>query len=317
MELKKMNIKPFIIDTDMALDDWMAILYLLEQPNIRIEAITVAATGEAHAKPGVRNALRLLALADHELIPIAAGSEKPLQGDHVFPWMIRFAMDHFFFLKAPKPIDGPSLMGAVDTIAQALKDTREPINFVAIGPLTNLATVINEHPDLVEKIAGITFMGGALDVPGNIESINKKIKNPYAEWNVYIDPLAADMVFRSGIPITLVPLDATNQVPITQDYLNEMESREGGAALEFVQRACRRVFRLSPPERMFYFWDPLAAVVALHPEIGKFEQRMLRVVTEEGSQSGRLVSSEDGAKISVCKHVDKAAFERLFLEGII
>ena len=311
-----MTIKPLLIDTDMALDDWMAILYLLRQSEIRVEAITVAATGEAHGKPGVRNALRLLALADHEAIPAAAGSEKPLQGDHKFPWMVRFMMDRFFFLKAPKPIGEPSLMNAVDMIVETLEDTPEAMNIVALGPLTNLASVINEHPELAEKIAGITFMGGALDVPGNIESINKKLKNPYAEWNVYIDPLAADVVFCSGIPVTLVPLDATNQVPLTQDYLEEMEKSDGSPALNFIHRACSRILRLSSLESRFYFWDPLAAVVALHPEIGKFEQRKVRVITDEGSQSGRIVSMDDGVKISVCNQVDQTAFERLYLEGI-
>lgn len=311
-----MTPKPLIIDSDMALDDWMAILYLLKQPDIRVEAITVAATGEAHARPGVRNAQRLLALADHPPIPIGAGSEKPLQGEHVFPWMIRFVMDHFFFLKAPKPVGELPAINAVDTIVQALREASEPVHIVALGPLTNLATVIRQQPDLIAKVDGITFMGGAVDVPGNIESVDKKINNPYAEWNVYIDPLAADVVFRSGIPITLVPLDATDQVPLTQAYLDEMAGVEGGLALDFIRRACGRILRLSTPERPFYFWDPLAAVVATHITIAAVEARTVRVVLEEGPQSGRILEDEAGATISVCQQVDRPAFERLFLEGI-
>lgn len=308
--------KALIIDTDMALDDWMAILYLLRQPEIRVRAITIAATGEAHAKPGVRNALRLVALADHPLIPVAAGSEKPLRGEHVFPWFVRFAMDRLFFLKAPKPAGPPATRDAVETIVQLLEETKEPIDIVALGPLTNLANVVMNRPDLIEKIAKITFMGGALDVPGNIESINKRLNNPYAEWNVYIDPFAAHIVFTSEIPIMLVPLDATNQVPLTQRYLDEMASKRGSATLEFIHRACSRILHLSGSERVFYFWDPLAAVVALHPEIAQFEKRTVQVVVEEGSHSGKVESVDDGANISACRQVDRAAFESMFLEGI-
>lgn len=308
--------KSFIIDTDMALDDWMAILYLLRQPKISVEAITIAATGEAHANKGAQNAMRLLTLAEYNPIPVAAGSEKPLRGGHVFPWPIRFVMDNFFFLKTPKLSGIPVQMDAVNMIIQLLEQTKEPIHIIALGPLTNLATVIIDRPDLNGYIAGITFMGGALEVPGNIQSINKRIDNWYAEWNVYIDPCAADVVFTSGIPITLVPLDATDQVPLTKEFLDKMATTQGGSALDFIYRACKRILKLSSSDRMFYFWDPLAAVVALHPEIAQFEEKSVRIVVEEGPQSGRVEPVDGGVMISVCKQVDRDSFERLFLEGI-
>lgn len=305
-----------LIDTDMALDDWMAILYLLQHPRAEVKAIIVAATGEAHAQPGARNARRLLALACHDPIPVAAGSERPLRGEHVFPFPVRFVMDRLFFLKAPRPAGPSASQGAVNLLMQLLEVASEPLSVVALGPLTNLAAVFLQRPELASKVAGITMMGGALHVPGNIESINARIQNPYAEWNIYIDPYAANVVFSSGTAVTLVPLDATNQVPLTKEYLQQMNANQGSPSLEFVRRALQRIARLSGSDRPFYFWDPLAAVVALHPEIAVFEKQRVRVVEEEGPESGRVISSPDGPEVRICTAVDGAAFERLYLEGI-
>src|SRR5678815_3660267 len=77
--------KPFVIDTDMAADDWMAIMYLLSRTDVEVKAITVTGTGEAHCNPGVQNAMNLVALAGSPEVPVACGRETPLQGDHTFP----------------------------------------------------------------------------------------------------------------------------------------------------------------------------------------------------------------------------------------
>jgi pyrimidine-specific ribonucleoside hydrolase len=300
----------------MALDDWMAILFLLRNPEAEVRAITVAATGEAHARPGARNALRLLALAEYAPIPIVAGSPRPLRGEHAFPALVRLMMDRHLFLKMPPPRGAVSQEDAVSLIIKTLEESEEPVTVVALGPLTNLAQVFLQRPELTAKVTGITMMGGALDVPGNIESINARITNPYAEWNIYIDPYAANVVFSSGVAVTLVPLDATNQVPLSKPYLEQMMGMAGIPALDFVCRALRFIGRLSKGKRTFYFWDPLAAVVTLHPQIAVFEERHVRVVEEEGSESGRVVQAEDGALIRVCIHVDRKAFEKLYLEGM-
>ena len=308
--------KHLLIDTDMAMDDWMAILYLLRHEDALVKAITVAAAGEAHAGPGVRNALRLLTLAEQPLIPVAAGPPKPLRGEHVFPFMVRFMMDRHLFLRMGRPRGPAASRDAVSVIIGLLEEASKPLTVIALGPLTNLAAVLLKRPDLTGKIEGITLMGGALNVPGNIESLNARITNPYAEWNIYIDPYAANVVFASGAPVTLVPLDATNQVPLSRPYLEKLRSAPGNPSLDFLCKALGFTMRLTSEERAFYFWDPLAAVAALHPEIAVFEERRVRVVEEEGPESGRVVVDANGASVRVCTQVDRQAFERLYLEGM-
>jgi pyrimidine-specific ribonucleoside hydrolase len=183
-----------------------------------------------------------------------------------------------------------------------------------LGPLTNLAELLLGAPQLADKIASITMMGGALNVPGNLAEM-LKTENTFAEWNLYIDPYAADVVLRSGVPITVVPLDATNQVPLTDAYFERLNTQARSPAAQFVAREVRRLRPLLGKQK-FYFWDPLAAVLALHPQIGEYESRRLRVIQDEGRESGRLIDHSEGAEVRVCTRVDAAAFERIFLDTL-
>ena len=133
------------------------------------------------------------------------------------------------------------------------------------------------------------MMGGAVGVPGNITS-PPTIKNPHAEWNVYVDPRAANVVFRSGLPITLVPLDATNDVPLNADRRRAARKIAQRCVRATIDRAC------ITPSFEFYFWDQLAAVVLVEPAIGRYANRRLAVIEREGPESGRTVRAADGAE---------------------
>ncbi len=307
--------KPVIIDTDMALDDWMAILYLLRHPQVAVQAVTVAATGEAHARPGAVNALRLLALAQHTPCPVAAGSPVPLRGSAAFPWLIRFIMDHHFFIPLVRVPAPAAIPDAVPLLAEQLSAAPEPVTILAVGPLTNLGALLQAHPHLAAKIERVVIMGGALDVPGNIQDILPRSPNAHAEWNIYIDPTAANLVFASGVPVTLVPLDATNQTPLTPDFLQRLGQRASHPAARFIHRGLQNMSRLNQG-RGFYFWDPLAAVLAVRPELGRYQTRPVRVIEEEGSQYGRTLGEEGAYPIQVCLGVDQPAFEQEFLDTL-
>src|SRR5690606_24901869 len=130
---------PLIIDSDLALDDWMALAFLLQSPEVDVRAITVAATGEAHAGPGVKNTLRLMALTGVEGIPVASGRTTPLAGTHRFPLALRLAMDFRLGLGLPRPRTRPSGGSAVALLRRTLLEAPAPCTLLALGPLTNLA----------------------------------------------------------------------------------------------------------------------------------------------------------------------------------
>ncbi|HSN76582.1 MAG TPA: nucleoside hydrolase [Anaerolineae bacterium] len=306
---------PCIIDTDVAIDDWMAMLFLLGHPQVDMRAITVTATGEAHAKPGVRTAQGLLALAGNEGAAVAVGRSTPLRGRQAFPLALRLAMDVRLFLRLPRLPRPASQQGAAALLASQIVASPQPVTIVALGPLTNLAGALLAQPALAGRIARIVIMGGAWRVPGNIEALSPKIDNPHAEWNIFCDPYAAEVVLRCGAPITLMPLDATDQVPLTDDLVRRLAARPSTPASQFVLRAIRRIRPLLRGQT-FYLWDPLAAVVAVYPKIVTCEQRRVRVVQEPGRELGRVVEDAEGGAVNIAVQVDRPAFERAFVASL-
>ena len=305
------ELKPFIIDTDMASDDWMAVLYLLQCPAIEIKAIAVTGAGQAHLGPGMRTALRLLALAGQPDIPVAGGRKTPLRGNRKFPLAWRLSTDVRLGLSLPRSNGRPADPTAVELITDVITNSLKKVTVVALGPLTNLAEAIEAAPALVHGIEMVYLMGGAVNVSGNLKNGRPKTDNEVAEWNIYVDPYAAGVVFGSGVPLTLVPLDATNQTPATMDFYARCEAHHTTPEAEFVYRLLRRL-KSAVVSGEYYFWDPLAAVIATDPDIATTDSRLLTVIQKEGPECGRTTDSETGNPIKVCLDADQGRFESIF-----
>ena len=307
--------RPVIIDTDMAGDDWMAILYLLNRPDINIEALTVTGTGEAHCEPGVRNAMRLTALAGQPDIPVSCGRETPLQGNHAFPAAWRENVDALAGLTLPDSPASLSPQSVVELLIATLQSSSAKMTILTLGPLTNLAELLQGSLDLRDKIEMIYIMGGAVDVPGNVGFSQAGIDNPFADWNIYVDPHAAALVFRSGVPMTLIPLDATNHAPVTEDFVKRIKNDSQTPEAKFVFDLLTKYHDFIRTGG-YYFWDPLAAAILTENSLATFETKTLMVVEEEGNDSGRTQVSENGASIRVAVSADSERFEQLFLDTL-
>jgi len=306
--------QPVIIDTDMAADDWMAILYLLQRSGVDVKAITVVGTGEAHCAPGVRNALDLAAWAGRPEIPVACGQETPLSGDHAFPTAWRQQVDRLLGLSLPRNPNTPYDGSAAELLTRVVEQSPQKLHLVTFGPLTNVAQAIEGHPELVDNLERITIMGGAVNVPGNVRA-SSGLGNDLAEWNVYVDPQATAIVLGSGAPITLVPLDATQYVPLTPDFYKRMKRDRGTSTAEFVYRVLTQK-ESDVRSGFYYFWDPLAAAVVTQDTLATFEEMTLAVIVEEGPQSGRTLVSSTGHPVRVANGADAADFEGLFLDTL-
>jgi pyrimidine-specific ribonucleoside hydrolase len=125
----------------------------------------------------------------------------------------------------------PNEMNAVELLIHAAQGSSTRVKLITLGPLTNVAEALESDPAFAGMLQSITIMGGAVNVPGNV-GITSDIQNKVAEWNIYVDPHAAAVVFASGVPITLVPLDATNDVPVTMDFYRKKRL----TPVEFVYR---------------------------------------------------------------------------------
>ena len=176
---------------------------------------------------------------------------------------------------------------------------------LALGPLTNVGAALEATPDLVENIEMIYVMGGAVDVDGS--SVSEE--NTAAEWNMYCDPHAARLVFESGVPITLVPLDATNEVPITPEFVAQLGAEKTTPEAEFVAALLAKNAE-SIESGSYYFWDPLAAVVLSDPSLVTLTPRDVTVIDIPGApDDGRTKPVANGSKVLVATAPDGDAVE--------
>jgi inosine-uridine nucleoside N-ribohydrolase len=251
---------PLIVDTDMGNDDVLALLFLMQHPGVELHAVTVVGTGLVHCAPGVRNVQGLLELTQYANIPVSCGTEEPLNADHPFPQAWRSAADRLWGLNLPANDRQPSPLPAPDLLVESLAEADQPITVLALGPLTNLAQAFQSAPEVIEKIERLYLMGGAVEAPGNVYDPNLGFDNQTAEWNIYADPLAARFVFETGVPITMVPLDATNYVPVSMPFFQRLQQHHPTRAGTFTFN----IFYINQgwiQSGGYYLWDTLAAAV--------------------------------------------------------
>ena len=311
------TVRPVIIDTDMDANDWMAILYLLNRPDVSVAAITISGTGEAHCEPGIKNAMSLAALAGQPDIPVSCGRTTPLQGEHAFPPDWRTRVDDLAGLTLPGNPASVMPQSAVDLLIAKIMFMPGKVTIIMLGPFTNLAEALQSAPEIKENIEMVYLMGGALDVPGNVGFSHAGIDNWVAEWNIYVDPRAAAIVLQSGVPVTLVPLDATNHVPVTTDFIERLEDdRQTPEAMFVFDVLSKTQYYDFVQSGGYYFWDPLAAAILTDNSLAVFETQNLTVIEEEGDQSGRTQASESGAPVRVAVDVEAERFEQLFLDTL-
>lgn len=312
------NIKktPFILDTDMAPDSWAAVLFAALHPNADLLAVSVSGSGETHGKIGARNAQRLLSLAGRTDVPVGFGPPKPLKGNEHFPALMRFVIDRMMWLKIPKADPSLPIHDSIDLISKILRESKEKVTIAAVGPQTNLASVLIKYPDLKSKIKSVYIMGGALDVPGNIKEIAMWKANTTAEWNFFCDPLAVKTVLDSGVPVWLVPLDATNQVPVTRDFMTQLASQAKTRAGEFISSMLNLLVIKMRANETFYLWDPITTACALDSSLAQFEKHSVGVVTEAGREWGRVMSAANGTHIHVAHTLKREQFEKTIIEII-
>ena len=303
---------PVIIDTDLSSDDTMALPFLLREPGIDVLAVTVVGTGLVHCGAGMQAVTNILATLGIDGVPVSCGRDEPLAGTHAFPAEWRAAADDGFGLALERRSVSMPALDAPALIRSLAGSAARPITIVALGPMTNLAEAMRDDASLAARIERLVVMGGAIDVPGNV-ALGAPDDPPLpAEWNVYADPTAADIVFRSGVPITLVPLDATNHVPLNSAFVVALEADHVAAAADIAYELLMK-HGVAPGE---FFWDQLASVVAVDESVATFETMNLSVETTEGPDSGRISRADDGASIRVATSADAKAFEARFLAGL-
>lgn len=313
-----------IYDNDMNLDDWPAFLFLLHNPAVEVVAVTVNGTGVATCNygegklRGAEIALALLKLAGKEGddIPVACGRSEPLSGSNHFPVEWRKNADTIFGLTLAPSERKPDDRMSEDVIIHMLERATEPLTILTTGSLTDVAAALRKQPKIAANIAEIVIMGGAVRTHGNLVVPGSHVTdNKAAEWNIYLDPVAADFVLNAGVHVRLVPLDGTNHVPVTlafRDRLGLNENQCTASARFIHDYFMKNTEFINTGE--FFFWDPLAAA-AMTENVCQWERISLKVTTAGGNEQGRTAEStdDDGVEHQVCVKADGAAFQARFL----
>ncbi len=205
---------PVILDCDPGHDDALAIMLAVADPAIDLLAVTTVA-GNVTLANTTANALRVLDMVGRPDIPVAAGADRPRTRE----LSTAASMHGDGGLAGPLPVAPsrpPSSLTAVELIAQVLTEASEPVTLVVTGPQTNAAAALESLPHLRDRIARIVFMGGAVDL-GNW--------TPAAEFNIWVDPEAADVVLRSGLDLTMIGLEVTHQAWLADEHADALRGR--------------------------------------------------------------------------------------------
>ncbi len=268
--------RKIIIDTDPGQDDAVAILLALASPEeIEVLGITSVA-GNVPLELTAKNARIVCELAGHTEVPVYAGCDRPLNRPLV-------TAEH---VHGKTGLDGPVLPDpemplaeghAVDFIIDTLR-AHEPgtVTLCPLGPLTNIATAFQKAPDIVDRVQEIVLMGGAYFEVGNI--------TPAAEFNIYVDPEAADIVFKSGVHIVVMPLDVTHDALVTphrNDAFRSLDSKVGHAVAEmtdFFERFDKEKYGSEGAP----LHDPCVTAYLIQPEL--FSGRHINVEIETKSE---------------------------------
>lgn len=249
---------PVIIDCDPGHDDALALLLAVGDPRLRLLGVTTVAGNQTLDKT-TRNALRILALAGVTDVPVAAGCDQPLVGT------LTVAED----IHGSSGLDGPDLdvpiggvvgAHAIELMRRLIVGAAEPVTLIATGPLTNVASLLLNHPEVAPHVSRIVFMGGSTE-RGNT--------TPYGEFNIVTDPEAAEIVLRSGLPTTMIGLNVTHQAVATAEIIDEFRGLGtplGSVCAElmtFFAGTYHRVFGFEHPP----VHDPIAVAQVIDPSI--------------------------------------------------
>jgi len=303
--------RKILFDTDPGIDDACAILLALASPELSLEGLSIV-HGNCSLEQATKNALSVLELANAGYVPVAMGCELPL----VQPSLLApetHGDTGLGYAKLPEPRTGPISRHGSDFLIEKILAAPGEITLVAIGPLTNIALAIRQEPRIVEAIKELIIMGGAIRHEGNTTAL--------AEFNTYVDPHAAHIVYHAGISTTLVPLDVTYQCILMPGDIKRLQKTDSPIT-KFVADATRFYMEFHDEYQKIdgcVINDPLALALTFAPELCTYQELPVDVDLSGGISLGKTVADfynydKKPANLRVALDVRARDFIELFLE---
>lgn len=303
--------KKILIDTDPGIDDSLAILLALASPELSLEGISTV-HGNCSLEQATTNGLSILELAQASHIPLAKGCELPL----VQPSLLApetHGNTGLGYAKLPEPRTKPVSMYGSDFLIEKILSNPGEMTLVAIGPLTNVALAIRKEPRIVSALKELIIMGGAIRHEGNTTAL--------AEFNTYVDPHAAHIVYHAGIPTTLVPLDVTYQCVLTSQDVERLQKLDSSIP-GFIKDTTDFYMEYHDSYqgiRGCVINDPLALALTFAPELCDYQELPVNVDISSGVSTGKTFADfynyeKKPANMKVALGVRPRDFIELFLE---
>ncbi len=310
------KVRHLLIDTDTGVDDALALLYALHSPGVKVEAITTVA-GNVEVEKCTRNVHAVLKHSGTRDRPkVAQGAKKPLVLGLVTAPEVH-GRDGFGNTHPPRvKLKSAQTESAVECIRRCCEQWQDQLTIVAIGPLTNVALAAKRYPESLRKAGRFVTMGGAFAVPGNT--------GPVAEFNYYVDPHAANIVLHSGLPVTVVPLDLTEQIVLHRTQLIRSSRLHHNASMTFVLRLTAGYMRYHRETLGFeggYLHDPMAMAIAIDGTLAQYSKALIDVKSGNGYARGMSDAvfgpQADKQRTKIAVRIDRTRFLRLFESRVL
>ena len=311
-----MNKKKIILDLDTGIDDSLAIAYVIANPNADLIGIT-SEYGNTYTEMSAKNSLKILELLGHEEIPVFIGSSHAInkKSFEVLP-----ASKHIHGnngigeIELPEPKRKPEQENAIDFLINSAYQYGKDLIIVPTGPMTNLYLALKKDPNISNLLDRVTFMGGALTVPGNV--------NPVSEANINQDPEAANYIFHSNLNLTMISLDVTHRAVLTKEDTAIWRMIGTKSAITFADMLDYYIdiyLENQPYVKGCALHDPLAAAVAINPSLVRTIDLDLKVDLEKpyrGRTIGDNYRIHDKPHTKVAVNLNSAYFIGTFMKYI-
>ncbi|GAA3628819.1 nucleoside hydrolase [Lactobacillus hamsteri] len=296
--------KEIYFNHDGNIDDLVSYLLLLQAPNIKLLGVG-AIDADGYIDPSVEACRKMTDRFNlrNDKLEIARSDSRAV---NQFPqeWrMATYSFNYLPILNERGKIDTPEakLPAHLDMI-EKIKNADKPITLVMTGPLTDLARALDHDPSIENKIEKLYWMGGSLNRHGNVMQVNA---DGTQEWNAFWDPFAVKRVFESSIPIQMVGLESTEELPLSDKLRQHWASLRKYPAMDLVGQGYSLI--VSVPTAELYLWDVLTTMSALYPEIVETREANAKVITN-GLSAGSFEEVSDGRKVTLVTNANKELF---------
>ncbi len=282
---------PLIFSHDGAPDDITTMAYIAKHPRINLLGV-INSYGEQHPSRSADEWARFMyEIIDIDEVPLAVGSETSLDpAQNEFPASWREGADDFWGINLPSGSGDYTFADGADLIISLVHGSSQPVTVLITGAHTDMALALRKDPGIAKNINRIVIMGGAFNVDGNLNEASGTPNNKVAEWNIYVDALAAREVFNSGIPLSVISLDGSDNFVITRDDINRIQDHND-SIVAVVNEMWEWSFMVWGGD--FKIWDIVAAVALTNPELITWSNYYLDVITEPGSAHGQTITLDE------------------------